>query len=94
LKAHPSILGWIVFDEPSRRWPNPPWRELASLVAGARAEDPERVVIINDNTWRPDASGQLAATDIGSIDIYRSIHKQSQTRRRRRRAAQSLLRII
>lgn len=68
-KSHPAIVGWFVFDEPSRVWESVPWTTLAAVVRSARLADSTRPIIVNDNSIR-EVSSLLSASDVGSLDIY------------------------
>jgi len=70
-KGDPAIAAWMIYDEPSRHFAQPPWPELRALYQAARAADPDHPAFINDNAWSAASSAaRLEATDIASIDGY------------------------
>lgn len=73
-KSHPALTAWLYFDEPSMRWPSPPWNQLKELRDAIRNEDPAHPAFLNDNRWPTEPSsgrtGPLSASDFGSVDIY------------------------
>lgn len=71
LKDHPAIGAWMIFDEPSRWWAEPPWPAFEALYREIKAADPGRAAFINDISWsRTSAAVRWRSTDLAAVDVY------------------------